>query len=107
MESKKPPTTDPDEVEDEVLNTLPTLNASELEEICELIGVTVKETQKGKRRVLVKLVMKFLCVDEDEDDEKLAEFLLVYSTTIYRRRKKRTRKLKMIRSRRTLPQGNP
>ena len=67
-----------DEVEDEVMNTLPTLSAAELLEICNLIGVTdVKEEDKVKRRVLLKLVMKCLC-DATTEDDKLTEFLLVH-----------------------------
>ena len=67
-----------DKVEDEVLNTLPTLGAVELLKICELVKVTVKESQKGNRRVLVKLLMKFLCVDEDDEDDRMTEFLQIY-----------------------------
>ena len=69
---------DSDKVEDGVLNMLPTLDATELEEICDLIGVAVKDSQKGKRRLLVRLLMSSLCVDEDDGDDKMTEFLQIH-----------------------------
>ena len=65
-----------DEVEDAVLNTLPTLSVAELLGVCELVGVEVKGPQKDSRRILVRLLMKFLCTDEDEDD-RMTEFLQI------------------------------
>ena len=64
------------QVEDEVLNTLTTLGAEELEEICTLLDIEVEETYKGKRARLVKLVMASLCV---LNQDKTAEFLLVHN----------------------------
>ena len=67
-----------DKVEDEVMNTLPTLYAKELMEICDLIGVTgIKDEEKGNKRVLLKLVMKSLCTTTDDND-KLTEFLQIH-----------------------------
>lgn len=68
-----------DKVEDEVLNVLPTLNAAELEEVCGVIKLEVKEAMKGNRRLLRKAVMKFLCAgDEDGEQDRMAEFLLLF-----------------------------
>ena len=67
-----------DMVEDDVMNQLPTLNEIELEEICELIGVTVEDNMKGNRRVLLKTLMRYLCTSEAEDD-KLTAFLQIHT----------------------------
>ena len=66
-----------DQVEDDVMNSLPTLSATELEEICTLIGVVMTEDDKGKKRVLLKLVMKNLC-DVTATDDKMTEFLQIF-----------------------------
>ena len=66
-----------DQVEDDVMNSLPTLSATELEEICTLIGATMTEEDKGKKRVLLKLVMRVLC-DPTATDDKMTEFLQIY-----------------------------
>ena len=60
------------------MNVLPTLSADELQTVCGVIDVTVDEAQKGKKRDLLKLVMKHLCTVTTEDD-KMTDFLSVYS----------------------------
>ena len=50
-----------EELEDEVLNTLPTLNADELVEVCTVVDLQVEEQMKGKRNLLIKHLLKFLC----------------------------------------------
>ena len=67
-----------DVVEDDVLNHLPTLETKELLEICELIDLTVEDSVKDNRRGLVKLLMRYLCTSEAEDD-KLTAFLQIHT----------------------------
>ena len=67
-----------DEVEDEVMNTLPTMDATQLEAVCGIAKITVKEDMKGKRRELLKMVLKHLCTVTEEDD-KMADILAIYS----------------------------
>ena len=73
----KEETTTPDEIEDEVLNTLPTLGATELEEICTVIALDCKQELKGKRSSLLKYLLKHLCDLEGKDDNGMSTFLLI------------------------------
>ena len=69
----------PEEVEDDVMDALGSLNdAAQIEEICALANVVVAETMKGKKREMKKLLMKHLCTS-DEDDDKLADFLAIHT----------------------------
>ncbi len=74
----EPTAPSPDEVEDEVMNTLPALSADELEAVCGVVDIVVEETAKGKKRVLLKMAMKHLCTVTAEDD-KMTEFLRIYT----------------------------
>ena len=65
-----------DQVEDEVLNTIPTLDAEELEEVCGIIKVEVPEGMKGKRRELRRFVTKQLVQNGEKDDN--ANVLLIH-----------------------------
>ena len=67
-----------DMVEDGVMNELPTLNAVQLEEVCVLIGLEVKEELRGKKRGLLKMLMRFLCTGEDQEDDKMTQFLQIH-----------------------------
>ena len=66
-----------DMVEDEVMNQLPTLNGIQLEKICDLIELEVSEGLKGKKRDLLRLLMKHLCTGDEEDD-KMTQFLQIH-----------------------------
>ena len=77
--SVKEETRTPEEIEDEVMNTLPQLSAAQLEEVCETLELTVAEGIKGKKRDLFKFVMKSLCDVEDSEDGNLANILLLDS----------------------------
>ena len=66
-----------EDVEDTVMNTLPTLNAVELEAVCGVVNIALTDEQKGKKRQLLKLVMKYLCT-ETEEETKMADFLAVH-----------------------------
>ena len=58
-----------EEIEDEVMNALPSLDASRLEAIFELIGVQLEENVKGKKRELRnKLFGHLVALTEGEDD---------------------------------------
>ena len=57
-----------EEVEDEVMSTLPQLNAGELEEACGSANLVVKDEMKGKKRVLYKFIMQSLCEESDDDN---------------------------------------
>ena len=66
-----------DQVEDDVMNGLPSCGVDQLLQICELIKVTVDDGIKGNRRELLKLVMRTLCATTTQDD-KMPEFLLIH-----------------------------
>ncbi len=69
-----------DRIEDDVMNELPTLDGNDLQELCELVGVDVKEEVKGKRRDLLKLLMKYLCTEGDgEEGNKMTQWLQIHS----------------------------
>ncbi len=68
-----------DRVEDDVLNELPTLKGDQLEEIYDLIGLELKAEVKGKRRDLLKQLMKFLCTEGEDGDDKMTQFLQIHS----------------------------
>jgi hypothetical protein len=67
-----------DEVEEDVMNQLPTLNAEQLEELCNLVDLTVDAGVKGNKKTLRKILLKHLCT-EDEDDNKMEAFLQIHS----------------------------
>ena len=66
-----------DQVEDDVMNGIPSCNLDQLLQICELIKVTVDEGIKDNRREVLKLVMRTLCGATTEDD-KMTEFLAIH-----------------------------
>ena len=67
-----------DEVEEDVMNQLPTLNAEQLEELCNLVDLTVDAGVKGKKKTLRKMLLKHLCT-EDTDGDKMEAFLQIHS----------------------------
>ena len=70
-------TLSPDEIEDEVFNTLPTLDASELREIYSLLELDCKEELQGKKSKLLKYLLKYLCDVESLEDGGLLNILLI------------------------------
>lgn len=66
-----------DEVEEEVMSTLPQLNAGELEEACVAVSLAVREEMKGKKRALYKFLMQGLCDTEGKEDENFGMILLL------------------------------
>ena len=66
-----------DQVEDEVMNGVPSCDVDQLRHICELIKLTVNDGIKDNRRELRKLVMRTLC-DTTTEDDKMPEFLLIH-----------------------------
>ena len=54
-------------MDDEVMSSLPTLSASELEEVCGVVEQEVDAQLKGKKKPLYKFLMKFLCDLTDEE----------------------------------------
>ena len=75
--STKEESMSPDEIEDEVLNTVPTLNAAELEEVYTLIDLDCKEELKGKKNNLLKCLLKHLCDPDGKDDGGLSTMLVI------------------------------
>ena len=67
-----------DEVEEDVMNQLPTLNAEKLEELCNLVDIAVDAGVKGNKKMLRKMLFKHLCT-EDTDDNKMEACLLYTS----------------------------
>ena len=65
-----------DEVEDDVLSKIPTLNVEELEEVCGMIKLTVSNEAKGNRRELRKLLTNELL--KDSEDSNLATVLMIH-----------------------------
>ena len=60
-----------EDIEDAVMSALPTLDTSQLEGFYELIGLDLVADNKGKKRVLLKVLRKHL---DEIDDEKAAEW---------------------------------
>ena len=60
-----------EDIEDAVMSALPTLDTSQLEGLYELIGLDLVADNKGKKRVLLKVLRKHL---DEIDDEKAAEW---------------------------------
>ena len=59
-----------EEIEEAVMTALPKLDSSQLERLCELIGLDVPAESKGKKRALAKALRQHLdAVDEDNDDD--------------------------------------
>ena len=74
--SSEEETLSPDEIEDEVFNTLPTLDVSELREIYSLLELECKEELEGKSKLL-KYLLKYLCDVESLEDGGLSNILLI------------------------------
>ena len=60
-----------EDIEDAVMSALPTLDTSQLEGLYGLIGLDLATENKGKKRVLLKVLRKHL---DEIDDEKAAEW---------------------------------
>ena len=73
----------PDEIEDEVLNTLPTLGVTELEEIYPLINFDCNEAWKGNRMILLKNLLKHICGLANEGDDGGLSIMLVIQQQAY------------------------
>ena len=68
----------PEEIEDEVMNSLPQLDAAELEVIYGILGIDVQNGTNGKKGALYRYLIKHLCDDAGEDDGCYKKVLLVY-----------------------------
>ena len=68
----------PDEIEDEVLNILPTLDVNELGKIYTLLELECTEELKGKKCNLLKYLLKYLCDVDSSEDDGLSNMLLIH-----------------------------
>ena len=62
-----------EEVEDRVMDKIPTLTTEELEEICTLVNIQV-DTMRGKKSELRKTLLKVLC-----GDDTMADILAIHT----------------------------
>ena len=67
-----------DMVEDEVMVRIPSLDATELERVCGEIGLDVKTEVKGNKREIKRLLMAYLCTNDDGGDDRTTEFLQIH-----------------------------
>lgn len=73
--SPKAETMDSDQIEQNVLAKIPTLDAQQLEEVCGVITLDVPAEIKGDKRKLRKLLTKDLM--KDSEDDNLATMMLI------------------------------
>ena len=79
---------DEEEMEDIVLNTLPSLNVQELEEIYTIINLTCNEEWKGKRMILIKSLLKYLCdIDTSVDAEQGKNTMMLIYNYVHKDKK--------------------
>ena len=74
--SAREETWSPDEIEDAVFNTLPTLDVSEFKEIYALLELECKEGPKSKSSLL-KYLLKYLCDVDSLEDGGLSNMLML------------------------------
>ena len=69
-------------VEHEVMMILMEQEAAELEEVCSLIQLDCPETAKGKRNVILKLILKHLLTIGEKEDSGFATFKIIHEKLI-------------------------
>ena len=68
-----------DQMEDAVMEAISGVDAQRLEHLFELVELQVTETQRGRKNVLRRRLMAYLCSPGDDGEERLAQWLLVFN----------------------------
>ena len=69
-------------IESEVMMLLMEQEAAELEEVCSLIQLDCPETAKGKKNVILKLILKHLLDLGEKEDNGFATFKIVHKKLV-------------------------
>ena len=68
-----------DQMEDAILEILPSVDSDRLEYLFTLVDLPVPAEQQGRKNALRKTLMRFLCSPNDDGEEKTEEWLVVFS----------------------------
>ena len=68
-----------DQMEDAIMEILPSVEAERLENLFALVSLPVPTDQQGRKNALRKTLMRFLCTPDEEGEDKIEEWLVVFS----------------------------
>ena len=67
-----------DDMEDAIMEEIPQVEASVLEELFGVVDLPIPATHRGRRNALRKSLMAYLCSPNEDGDDRIEQWLLVY-----------------------------